>query len=79
MPSSLSDLFQRLSVRIEQGKGIQLSPDDLDILVATGAYAKLLDAFGEEQRKTAEQRIIARGGQHADYLAARQAGEDETE
>src|SRR3546814_1140449 len=36
--TTLPDLDRRLSRRIETGKGIQLSPDDLDLLVSTGAY-----------------------------------------
>ncbi|GLV28142.1 hypothetical protein TomTYG75_06660 [Sphingobium sp. TomTYG75] len=46
----LPDLDRRLSRRIDQHKGIQLSPDDLDLLVSSGAYDTLKKAAAEYQR-----------------------------
>jgi hypothetical protein len=54
--SSLPDLSRRLSKKIEQHKTIQLSPDDLDLLVSTGAYAAILRATEEQQRDQCLQR-----------------------
>jgi len=50
------DLLRRLSRRLEQGKGIQLSPNDLDLLVARGAYAMLTQAAADDQRNLCLQR-----------------------
>ncbi|MDV5823093.1 hypothetical protein [Sphingobium naphthae] len=50
------DLLRRLSRRLEQGKGIQLSPNDLDLLVASGAYDMLTQAAADYQRNLCLQR-----------------------
>lgn len=54
--SSIADLQRRMSRKIEAGKTIQLSPDDLDLLVASGAYAAILRATEEYQRDQCLQR-----------------------
>lgn len=54
--ASLSDLVRRLSRKLEGGKAIQLTPDDLDLLVVSGAYAKLCESAVEEQRGQCLQR-----------------------
>lgn len=54
--SSLSDLDRRLSRKIETGKAIQLSPADLDLLVATGAIDTFRQAVSEFQRIQCQQR-----------------------
>lgn len=51
MGPTLPDLERRLSRRIESRRSIQLSPDDLDLLVATGAYDAFRKAVAEYQRK----------------------------
>lgn len=42
--TSLPDLTRRMSRKIEAGRGMNLSGDDLDLLVASGAYAVLTQA-----------------------------------
>ena len=42
--TSLPDLTRRMSRKIEAGRGMNLSGDDLDLLVASGAYAVLIQA-----------------------------------
>src|SRR3546814_20045964 len=54
--TTLPDLDRRLSRRIETAKGIQLSPDDLDLLVSTGAYEIFRKAVVEHQREQCLQR-----------------------
>jgi hypothetical protein len=54
--ASLPDLDRRLSRKIETGKGIQLSPEDLDLFVSTGAYDTFRQAVAELQRKQCQQR-----------------------
>ena len=49
--AGLTDLDRRLSRRIETGRGIQLSADDLDLLVTSGAYAVFRDAVAKHQRE----------------------------
>lgn len=53
---SLADLDRRMSKKIETGRGIQLSPEDLDLLVATGAYDAFRNAVAEHQRNQCLQR-----------------------
>jgi hypothetical protein len=47
---TLADLDRRMSRKLEAGKGIQLTAAELDLLVATGAYAKFREAVTESQR-----------------------------
>jgi len=47
---SLADLDRRLSRKIEGGKAIQLSADDLDLLVSTGAIDTFRAAVAEQMR-----------------------------
>ena len=54
--TALPDLDRRLSRRIDQGKGIQLTPDDLNLLVASGAYDVLHKAAAEFQRNLCRDR-----------------------
>lgn len=54
--TSLPDLGRRLSRKIEAGKGIQLTPDDLDLLVSIGAYDVICKAIAEFQRKQCQHR-----------------------
>ncbi|WCT74197.1 hypothetical protein PQ455_02900 [Sphingomonas naphthae] len=46
--TSLADLARRLSRKTETGRAIRLSPEDLKLLVASGAYAALQAAAVEE-------------------------------
>ena len=48
---SLSDLDRRLSRRIDTGRGIQLTSDDLDLLVTTGAIQTFREAVAQYQRE----------------------------
>ncbi|MCH2238769.1 MAG: hypothetical protein MK060_12870 [Blastomonas sp.] len=45
-----ADLDRRLSRRIEQGKGMNLTADDLDLLVVSGAYEVLRAYAAQYQR-----------------------------
>lgn len=49
--SSLTDLDRRLSRKLEMRRGIQLTADDLDLLVTTGAYETFRRAVAEYQRE----------------------------
>lgn len=53
---TIADLQRRLSRKIDAGKTIQLSPDDLDLFVASGAYAAILRATEDFQRDQCLQR-----------------------
>lgn len=46
----LGDLYRKFSRAIETGKGIRLSPAEVDLLVVTGAYKALSDAVAEQLR-----------------------------
>lgn len=54
--TDLIDLDRRLSSRIGTGRGIQLSPADLDALVITGAVQTFRDAVAEHLRTICQQR-----------------------
>lgn len=58
--AGISDLERRLSRRIEEHKGIQLSAHDLDLFVISGAYEALRKAATDFQRQICEQRIEER-------------------
>ena len=57
--ASLTDLDRRLSRKLEARKGIQLTPDELDLLVTTGAYQAFRDAVATHQRDLCLQRSEA--------------------
>lgn len=59
-------LLQRLDAKIEAGRSIQLSPEDLDILLACGAYGRLADAAREQREAAAKERLAARRAEGAD-------------
>lgn len=46
--TALPDLVRRLSRKIDAGKGIQLTPEDIDQLVASGAFDILQEAAEHE-------------------------------
>lgn len=48
---SISGLARRFSRKVDQGKGLQLSPVEVDILVACGAYAQLIEFSLEDQKQ----------------------------
>lgn len=54
--ATLPDLDRRLSRKIEQGKAIQLTPEDLDLLVTTGAIDTFRRAVAEYQRNQCRER-----------------------
>jgi hypothetical protein len=56
--AGFTDLDRRLSRRIETGPGIQLSSDELDLLVASGAYAVFRAAAAEHQRASGQSRAV---------------------
>jgi hypothetical protein len=53
--TSLPDLTRRMSRKIEAGRGIDLSGDDLDLLVSSGAYAVLTQAAIRAKNATPQQ------------------------
>ena len=55
-PVTLPDLERRLSRKIEAHKGIQLTPEELDLLVLSGAYDVFRQAVAEYQRTQCLQR-----------------------
>ena len=57
----LATLHDRLSKKIEQGRAIQLSPNDLDWLVISGAYAALLEYVAREAFDASKRRLEAAG------------------
>ena len=56
--SSLPDLDRRMSRKIDTGRGIQLSPADLDLLVASGAYDALRNAAAEYRKNQCRERSV---------------------
>jgi hypothetical protein len=56
------DLDRRLSRKIEGHKTIQLSPADLDLLVASGAIAKFRAWVTEQQEIAVRDRLQAAAG-----------------
>ncbi|MEG3144198.1 helix-turn-helix domain-containing protein [Sphingomonas sp. RT2P30] len=61
-PHPLDALYGRITRKHEQGGTLQLSPEDLDWFVVSGAYAALLQAVARERFAVAAARIEARGG-----------------
>lgn len=59
--SALPALYRRLSRKIETGKAIQLSPDDLALFVVVGAYEAVQRAANEEMKRLAKARLDQRG------------------
>lgn len=54
--SSPADLDRRLSKKIECGKSIQLTPADLDLLIASGAIDTFRQFVSEYQRAQCQKR-----------------------
>ena len=54
-------LYDRLTRKIDQGKAIQLSLEELDWFVVCGAYAKVVEAAVRERTKVARVRLEASG------------------
>jgi hypothetical protein len=54
-------LHDRFSKKVEQGRSIQLSPQDLDLLVISGAYAALLQYVADDAFARSKQRLEAKG------------------
>ncbi|WP_294292850.1 hypothetical protein [uncultured Sphingomonas sp.] len=52
----MSEISRRVSKKIDDRRGVQLSADDLDLLVAAGIIGKLGEAAAEEQRNQCLQR-----------------------
>lgn len=72
---SLPDLMRRLDRKLDIQRGLSLTYDDLAVLVATGAYAKLQEA--EEDEARAQQRPSIPQGQEGDpFVYFIQQGDD---
>ena len=74
--ASLTDLDRRLSRKLEARKGIQLTPDELDLLVTTGAYQAFRDAVATHQRDLCLQRSEANRSKSAvdtNFIGAKDA------
>lgn len=54
--SELPELVRRLSRAIDKGRGIQLSPADLALIVEHGGYSTLSSAAAEIQRERSQAR-----------------------
>src|SRR5688500_12748059 len=50
------DLMRKLSKKIDQGKAVQLTPAELDLLVECGAFDRVCEAATEFQRKQCRER-----------------------
>lgn len=72
--SDLTKLVARLGRHADQGKGIRLSPDELDMLVTSGAFEALSKVAAEELRKQAIERLESRS-----KILPPQTGASETE
>ena len=59
--SQLSRLYDRLSTAIAKGRGVQFTPSDVDWLVLSGAYGRLLEAVAREAYVGARARVEAGG------------------
>lgn len=55
--SSLPELMRRLDRKLDIQRGLHLSYDDLALLVATGAYAKLQDATREYRDRQCREHV----------------------
>lgn len=58
--SDLTKLVTRLGRHIGRGTGIRLAPDELDLLVTSGAFETLSSAAAIEMRELAKDRIAKR-------------------
>jgi hypothetical protein len=56
----VSNLYDRFSRAAERGRGIQLTPADLDLLVVTGVYEAICLESVREMREIAKARIASR-------------------
>lgn len=68
MPVTPSELYRRISARIESGKAITLSPEELDLFVAMGGYEVISKYAAEWSRRLAEDRIAVRTAAHAEAM-----------
>lgn len=57
----LADLYDRLCRALDKGTGIRLRPADVDWLIVSGAYQRILEAVAEVAFDEAVARIEARG------------------
>ena len=76
--TSLSALHDRLSRKIEYGKTIQLSIEELDWLVVSGAYGVLSQAAVAEAVRASRARLEALG-EDLSWLDAPSAAEEQGE
>jgi len=58
MTASLPQLARKLSTKIETGRGVRLSAQELDLLVHHRAYAVLCEAAVESQQKQCLNRSV---------------------
>ncbi|MGH6615196.1 hypothetical protein [Sphingomonas sp.] len=65
------DLYDRISRKIEQGKPMAMSAEELDWFVVSGAYGTLLQAVARRQFDICRERIEARGGDVSFLLSAK--------
>jgi hypothetical protein len=56
MTVSPSDLMRKLSMKIDQRKAVQLSPEEMDILVLSGGFDAVCAMAREFQRSQCQQR-----------------------
>ena len=54
---NLANLVHRMGRKIAIGRGMTLTPEDLNLIVVTGAYDKLQEANADYQREQAKARL----------------------
>lgn len=59
--SAITRLYDRVKRAAERGKAIQLTADEVDWLVVSGAYAALVDAAVKELFNASVTRLEAKG------------------
>ncbi|MEG3089480.1 hypothetical protein [Sphingomonas sp. PB4P5] len=60
--SPLVSLYDRVTRAIEKQRSIQMTRDELDWLIVSGAYARLLEAVAKQAFEESKKRIEERGG-----------------
>lgn len=68
MPVTPTDLYRRLSERIERQKPITLSPEELDLFVIMGGFDAVSKYAADWMRTLAKDRNAVAEAEHADAL-----------
>lgn len=68
MPATPTELYRRMSERIERQKGMTLSAEELDLFVVMGGYDAISKYSAEWLRKLAEDRMAVNSAEHAEAM-----------